>query len=126
MADKDAEFTRFQREDHEKAKKDVREIEKKTAEEIIHEMELEHDLRKAGMDEIQIGTILKKEKAIDSNRPTYTRMSRRHLSIETLNRYKIDYEFDTVSFPFLGLVKKTKETKHLRTKLSDYRIEIMF
>src|SRR4051812_7785472 len=28
------------------------------------------------------------------NGPTYTRMARRHLSIETLNRYNIDYEFD--------------------------------
>jgi hypothetical protein len=27
-------------------------------------------------------------------RPTWTRMSRRHVSIETLKRYRIDYEFD--------------------------------
>jgi hypothetical protein len=49
------------------------------------------------MDERQIAAVLKKEKAVDPNRPTYTRMSRRHLSIETLSRYRIDYEFDVVS-----------------------------
>jgi len=46
------------------------------------------------MDERQIAVVLKKDQAVDPNRPTYTRMSRRHLSIETLNRYRIDYEFD--------------------------------
>jgi hypothetical protein len=40
--------------------------------------------------------MLKKEGAADPNRPTYTRMSRKHLSIETLNVYRIDYEFDQV------------------------------
>lgn len=55
---------------------------------------LEDDLRKAGYDERQIAVVTKKEKAIDPNRPTFTRMARRHLSIETLNAYKIDYEFD--------------------------------
>jgi len=56
---------------------------------------LEEDLRNSGMDERQISVVLKKDKAgVDPARPTYTRMSRRHLSIETLNRYRIDYEFD--------------------------------
>lgn len=48
------------------------------------------------MSERQIDDILKKEKAVDTGRPTYTKMSRRHLSIETLNKYRIDYEFDVV------------------------------
>jgi hypothetical protein len=30
------------------------------------------------------------------NRPTYTRMARRHLSIETLRELRIDYTLDTV------------------------------
>lgn len=35
------------------------------------------------------------------NPPAYTRMSRRHLSIETLNYFRIDCEFDAAG-PFLG------------------------
>jgi len=73
-----------------KAKKEKEEREK----EYAHR--LEDDLRKSGMDERQIAVVLKKDKGVDPNRPTYTIMSRRHLSIETLNRYRIDYEFDQV------------------------------
>jgi hypothetical protein len=58
---------------------------------------LEEDLRKSGMNDRQIAVVLKKDKAVDANTPTWTRMSRRHLSIETLNRLQIDYEFDKVS-----------------------------
>lgn len=32
-----------------------------------------------------------------SNRPRWTRMARKHLSIETLKRYNLDYELDKVS-----------------------------
>lgn len=35
--------------------------------------------------------------ATQSPRPTYTRMARRHLSIETLRAYNIDYQLDVVS-----------------------------
>jgi hypothetical protein len=35
----------------------------------------------------------------DRARPTYTRMSRRHVSIEALNHYGIDYQLDEVSRP---------------------------
>lgn len=35
-------------------------------------------------------------------RPTYTRMARRHLSLEALNRYGYDYQLDHVS-SFLAL-----------------------
>jgi len=73
-----------------KAKKEKEEREKEYA------YRLEDDLRKSGMDERQIAVVLKKDKGVDPNRPTYTRMSRRHLSIETLNKYRIDYEFDQV------------------------------
>lgn len=52
------------------------------------------------MSERQIEDVLNKDKAVDtsSSRPTYTKMSRRHLSIETLNKYRIDYEFDVVLY----------------------------
>jgi hypothetical protein len=73
-----------------KAKKEKEEREKE------YQARLEEDLRKSGMDERQISVVLKKDKGVDPNRPTYTRMSRRHLSIETLNKYRIDYEFDQV------------------------------
>ncbi len=33
----------------------------------------------------------------ETARPTYTRMARRHLSIETLRAYHIDFQLDTVS-----------------------------
>jgi len=76
----------------EKKEKDEREKE--------YKLRLEEDLRKSGMDEDQIAVVLKKEgakkpqQALEPARPTYTRMSRRHLSIETLNVHRIEYEFD--------------------------------
>jgi len=58
------------------------------------------------VDEKQIALVLKGEKAKppppkEANRPIYTRMSRRHLSIETLNKFRVDYEFDHVSYPYI-------------------------
>lgn len=38
---------------------------------------------------------------VHEERPTYTRMARRHLSLEALNRYGYDYQLDQVSFLFL-------------------------
>jgi hypothetical protein len=81
---------RFKRK-QEKEKKEKEEREKE------YQHRLEDDLRKAGYDDRAIAVVTKKEKAIDPDRPTFTRMSRRHLSIETLNAYRIDYEFDVVS-----------------------------
>lgn len=40
--------------------------------------------------------INKGEERFDPNLPIYTRMSRKHISIETLNTQKIDYELDQV------------------------------
>jgi ATP-dependent protease HslVU (ClpYQ) ATPase subunit len=80
----------------EEAKKKEKEKKEKEEREKEYKLRLEEDLRKSGMDERQIAVVLKKDQAVDPNRPTYTRMSRRHLSIETLNRYRIDYEFDVV------------------------------
>ncbi|PBP27032.1 hypothetical protein BUE80_DR002062 [Diplocarpon rosae] len=78
----------------EQAEKAAKEKKEKAAREAEYQARLQEDLRKSGMDERQIAAVLKKEKGLDPNRPTYTRMSRRHLSIETLNRYHIDYEYD--------------------------------
>jgi len=80
----------------EQAEKEAKEKKEKEEREKEYQHRLEDDLRKSGMDERQISVVLKKDKGVDPNRPTYTRMSRRHLSIETLNRYRIDYEFDQV------------------------------
>jgi hypothetical protein len=52
------------------------------------------------MDEKEIEAFIKNEKkevAAPVERPTYTKMSRKHLSIETLRVYNIDYVFDEVS-----------------------------
>jgi len=68
------------------------------------------DFNLPGMDERQIAVVMKKEQAVDPNRPTYTRMSRRHLSIETLNKYRIDYEFDVD--PDYILIKRWVSTSH--------------
>jgi hypothetical protein len=55
------------------------------------------------MTDREIEDLLKKDKdktvAMSTSRPTYTKMSRRHLSIETLNKYRIEYEFDVVWYP---------------------------
>ena len=57
---------------------------------------LEEDLRKAGLDLAQIDGVMKEEADAESSRPSFTRMARRWLSIETLNQYGLDYEFDKV------------------------------
>lgn len=53
------------------------------------------------MNEKEIDAFIKNEKkevapAPAPERPTYTKMSRKHLSIETLRAYNIDYVFDEV------------------------------
>jgi hypothetical protein len=53
---------------------------------------LAEDLRKTGMDEAEIQLSLKKDYP---DRPTSTRMSRKHLSLETLKQYHIEFEIDT-------------------------------
>jgi len=85
--------------------------------EKVYQKRLEDDLRKSGMDERQIAIVLKKDKGVDPNRPTYTRMSRRHLSIETLNRFRIDYEFDQVSLPSSLLRRASRPQIHTFTNL---------
>ncbi|KAG9502167.1 hypothetical protein J7337_004992 [Fusarium musae] len=45
-------------------------------------------------EELSIGPSDEVESASQDNRPVYTRMSRRHLSLETLRQYDVNYEFD--------------------------------
>ncbi|TDZ28301.1 Reticulocyte-binding protein 2-like protein a [Colletotrichum trifolii] len=96
-----------------KAKKEKEENEKE------YQRRLREDLIKSGLDEKAIAAILKKERipeppkpqaaTADTNlvaaqRPTYTRMARKHLSIETLRTYHVEWEFD--SDPEYVLIKR--------------------
>jgi hypothetical protein len=76
-----------------------------------YEARMQKHLLKSGFDEKEINAILagkkiekekKEEKDYtipteDKPRHTFTRMARRHLSLETLRVYGIDYKIDTVS-----------------------------
>ncbi|OHE91768.1 hypothetical protein CORC01_12942 [Colletotrichum orchidophilum] len=89
-----------------KEKKEKEEREKE------YQRRLQEDLRKSGLDDKAIAAILKKEKIpepprqrpnqhdnalVAGSRPTYTRMARKHLSIETLRTYQVEWELDVVS-----------------------------
>jgi len=76
------------------AEKKEKEKKEKEEREKEYKKRLEEDLRNSHLDERQIAAILKKDKEVDPNRPTYTRMARRYLSIETLNAFRIDYTLD--------------------------------
>lgn len=80
------------------AERIAKEKKEKEEREAEYKRRLEEDLRKSGMDDRQIAIVLKKDKdgATDLNRPTYTRMARRYLSIETLRELRIDFTLDTV------------------------------
>ena len=71
------------------------------------------------MSERQIEDVLRKEKGVDTGRPTYTKMSRRHLSIETLNKYRIDYEFDVVRCFVMDFRQGLTRFRILTTSLSN-------
>jgi hypothetical protein len=83
--------------------KEAERIAKEKADKELAEREyqrrLQEDLINAGVDEKDIKAIIKKEKvkSEEKDRATYTRMARRHLSIETLRVYNIDFEYDNVS-----------------------------
>lgn len=104
---KEAERTAKEKEDRDRAEKE-------------YQRRMQEDLIRAGVDEKDIEAIIKKEKikrAVEDKkkedakndhggqgqvaRPTYTRMSLKHLDIETLYYFKIDWEYDPVSLlPF--------------------------
>ncbi|KJZ71191.1 hypothetical protein HIM_09397 [Hirsutella minnesotensis 3608] len=107
--------------------------EKKMKEESEREYKrrLQEDLAKSGLDEKAITAIVNKQKVPEratnpepAARPTYTRMSRRHLSIETLRTYHVDFDID--SDPEYILIKRWvpeweqdqfwKHTRYVREK----------
>lgn len=72
---------------------------------------LQEDLVNSGIDEKAIAAIMKKEKVPEIEpepqpvaRPTYTRMARKHLSIETLRTFSIEWDYDNVSSTIFLLV----------------------
>lgn len=67
---------------------------KKALEEQQYQTRFRDDLFKSGLDSQEVARILEKAKHPALPRPTWTRMSRRHLSLEALNKFKIDYELD--------------------------------
>ncbi|KAI8629298.1 hypothetical protein F5Y19DRAFT_464798 [Xylariaceae sp. FL1651] len=96
----------------EEAERTLREKEEAEEREREYRHRMQETLIKSGLDEKEINAILegkkvKKEKEKskerpvyepvvyeDNPRPTYTRMARRHLSLETLRVYNIDYVVD--------------------------------
>ena len=87
-----------------------REQEERIRDEELYKKRLRDDLVKSGLDEKSIDAIMKGQKMPEAQkpqnpqsqqvaRPTYTRMRRQHLSIETLRTFRIDYDVDTVSGP---------------------------
>ncbi|GJC99803.1 hypothetical protein ColKHC_08629 [Colletotrichum higginsianum] len=105
----------FQRRLQEERQKELDRLAKEKKEKEEREKEyqrrLQEDLIKSGLDEKAIAAILKKEKIpeppkpkpnpnaasgtlVAGGRPTYTRMARRHLSIETLRTYHVEWELD--------------------------------
>lgn len=86
----------------EQAEKERKEREEKERAEKEYQRRLQEDLINSGVDEKHIKAIIKKEKIPEEKpekpkgkeRATYTRMARRHLSIEALNAFRIDFEYD--------------------------------
>jgi hypothetical protein len=76
---------------------------RKEQDEKEYKRRMQEDLIKSGLDEKAIAAIIDKKKvpAADAlepaKRPTYTRMARRHLSIETLRTFHIEFDVDHVS-----------------------------
>jgi hypothetical protein len=93
----------FQRKEIEKREKEKKEREQREKE---YKERLEAQLVKSGLPEDQIKALLEgkkvtkeekdKQKQDQLARPTYTRMARRYLSIETLNVFRIDFTLDQV------------------------------
>lgn len=117
----EVEFERLQKEKKEKAEKERREREAKEAVELYkleetqrkakakqkeeddekaYRARLEDDLIKAGLDEKYRNKILNNERIgpvlRPGERPVYTRMLRKHLSIETLREFHVEYDLDPV------------------------------
>ncbi|KAI9827572.1 MAG: hypothetical protein M1832_004922 [Thelocarpon impressellum] len=82
--------------------KELQEKEKKRKEEEDKEKEYRQRLQQdLGLTETQVAKIVKKEgqNAVDLQRTTYTKIARRHVSLETLKLYGLPYKLDDVSPP---------------------------
>lgn len=80
--------------------------------ENYYQNELREYLPNARLDERDIDTIItekkirknterqekRKGKEEETKRPTYTRMARKHLSLETLRAFRLDFQLDEVSY----------------------------
>ncbi|KAJ0339980.1 hypothetical protein KNSL1_011775 [Colletotrichum chrysophilum] len=103
---------RLQEERQKELDRQAKEKKEREDREREYKRRLQEDLIKSGLDERAIAAILKKEKIpeppkpkpapvdhalVAAQRPTYTRMARKHLSIETLRTYRVEWELDTVS-----------------------------
>ncbi|KAK2026985.1 hypothetical protein LX32DRAFT_664906 [Colletotrichum zoysiae] len=106
------------RKEQDRLAKEKREKEEREKE---YQRRLQEDLIKSGLDEKAIAAILKKEKIpehhshrpspnpanntalVAGSRPTYTRMARKHLSIETLRTYHVEWELDVVRNDYLAI-----------------------
>ncbi|EFY84867.1 hypothetical protein MAC_09078 [Metarhizium acridum CQMa 102] len=103
---------------------------RKEQEEKEYKRRMQEDLLKSGLDEKAISAILEKKKVPNAlepgQRPTYTRMARRHLSIETLRAFHIEFDMD--NDPEYILIKRWvpeweqdqfwRHTKYIREKRS--------
>ncbi|KFH40734.1 Reticulocyte-binding protein 2 a-like protein [Hapsidospora chrysogenum ATCC 11550] len=126
----EAAVERYKQEEAERRMKEAQEREEAEKE---YKRRLQEDLVNSGVDEKAIAAIMKKEKvpeaeaeahAQDLGRPTYTRMARKHLSIETLRTYSIEWDYDPN--PEYVLIKRWvpeweqdtlwKHTRYLRSK----------
>jgi len=122
---------------HQEAQRIAFEKQKEEENEREYKRRIQEDLIKSGLDEKAIAAILNKEKipepkpepnperdAMPLARATYTRMARRHLSIETLRVHHIEWDFDVD--PDYLLIKRWipeweqdqlwKHTRSLRSK----------
>ena len=87
---------RYKLEEAEKAHKAKKEKEER---ERDYQKRFEADMRRMGHDDREIARLSNQRTMGDVGRPTYTRMARRYLSIETLNAFRIDFQYDQVSLP---------------------------
>lgn len=88
---------KYKKEEVERREKEAK---KKAEDEKEYKRRLQEDLLKSGLDEKYINAILKNETVQDrpkpGERPVHMRMPRKHLSIETLRTFRVEFEIDKV------------------------------
>ncbi|KAF4122383.1 hypothetical protein GMORB2_7375 [Geosmithia morbida] len=137
----DEAIERYKKREAERRAKEQKEREESEKE---YKRRLQEDLINSGLDEKAISAIIKNKKVPEAQasaasaaataasptmntvaRPTYTRMARKHLSIETLRQYHIEWDYDMAN-PEYVLIKRWvpeweqddlwKHTKNLRSR----------